>query len=138
MSHVTHDVPREWVDISRAHLMNTAIRTAAHVSYMREGLQTCVIHARGTSNIPICNTTNVSYTPHVQRCVCMRHTRLMCTAVYASYIHCATRALQTYHVTFVSAATRRALFGRSTYGVATISRLLKMIGLFCKRALLNR
>jgi len=29
-------------------------------------------------------------------------------------------------------------FHRLTYGVATISRLLKMIGLFCKRALENR
>ena len=83
----------------------------------------CVIHARGTSNIPLCTTMNVSYTPYVQRCVCMSHTRLMCTAVYASYIHCATRAFQTYHVTFVSAAKRRALFGRSTCHISCIGSL---------------
>ena len=46
----------------------------------------------------------------------------VCVCIY-DYMYC--------HVTLVAMGSR-------LYGVATISRLLKIIGLFCKRALLKR
>jgi hypothetical protein len=47
---------------------------------------------------------------------------------------------QTHHVTHVnkSQAKGAAAIKECSYGVATISRLLQIIGLFCKRALYKR
>jgi len=70
-------------------------------------------------------------------CVCHEtyHTQYVCLMANTPY-----DSWQTHHVTHVnkSQAKGAAAIKECSYGVATISRLLQIIGLFCKRALYKR
>ena len=72
-----------------------------------------------------CNTLQHTAT----HCNTLQHTVTHCnTHTYSAVIHC-----DTYTHSASSRSSSSVIF--SGYGVATISRLLKIIGLFCKRAL---
>jgi len=78
----------------------------------------------------------------VLQCVTVCYSVLQCVAVCCSVLQCVadqTSNIQHCLVTLMHVRVTRFFFyknltSRAQYGVATISRLLKIIGLFCKKS----
>ena len=134
-------------------LQHTAPYAAAYcsthcMSWMRGGclqyvhiLQTYWISAL-QHNVTHCNTLqhNADFL-HQMQCVfkmstyCRRTESAHCNALHRTATHCNTLPHTATHCNTLQIYCMRCSL--STYGVLTISRLLKIIGLFCKGALLN-
>jgi len=100
----------------------------SHVTHTNASRHTheCVMAYIWMSDTPYFNESHEWVTPHTY----MRHTH-----TYTSH---ATHMNEWYHTFKGVIWVRHTSHTHQTYGVASLSRIDKIIGLFCKRALLKR
>ena len=130
MSHATY----EWV---MSHIcVNGLIRMSMSRIWMLHMNVSYLIRMRHVANEWVLSQINESCR------IWMRHNTWMSHVAHERFTSHLNESCHTYeglHLWHDTDDGRHVTwFHRLTYGVATISRLLKMIGLFCKRALENR
>jgi len=124
-------------------LQRTVTHTLQHITTHCNTLQRTTTHAlqhTATQQVGRINSVSLTHT-HIHTCNTLQHTATRCntrlthtrlTHTKASLPHTHTLSLSHTHTPDERIMPRMST---SRYGVVTISRLIKIIGLFCKRAL---
>ena len=102
-------------------------------------LQTCLVFIEPPRDVPVLQCVAVCCS--VLQCVAVCCSVLQCVAVCCNVLQCVENMLCLYRAPTRRAPSTRVLKvcdQKYPYGVASSSRLLKIIGLFCKRALQKR